>query len=116
MSGSTSRRKGNRAEVEIVRLLRDHGYDVETSRAARGGYQSGADIVGDFPLVVEVKNQARVDLPGWWAQAEYQANGGLPVVIHKRVGKSDPAEWWATMDVSTLLRLLNESKTVSDIS
>lgn len=115
MSGSTSRRKGNRAEVEVVRLLREHGYEVETSRAARGGYQSGADIVGDFPMVIEVKNQAKLDLAGWWAQAEYQANGRLPVVIHKRVGKSDPAEWWVTMDVKTLLRLLGEPEAVSEI-
>ena len=115
MSGATSRRKGNRAEVEVVNLLRSHGYDVETSRSARGGYQSGADILGDFPMVIEVKNQAKLDLAGWWAQASYQANGALPVVIHKRVGKSDPAEWWVTMDVQTLLRLLGESETVSEI-
>lgn len=106
MTGNTSRRKGNRAEVEVVRFLREHGYDVETSRAARGGYQSGADIVGDFPMVIEVKNQARIDLAGWWAQAEYQANGKPAVVIHKRVGKSNPAEWWVTMDLQTLLRML----------
>jgi len=115
MSGATSRRKGNRAEVEVVNFLRRYGYNVETSRSARGGYQSGADIVGDFPMVIEVKNQAKLDLSGWWAQAEYQANGKLPVVIHKRVGKSDPAEWWVTMDVQTLLRLLGESETVSEI-
>lgn len=108
MSGSASRRKGNRAEVEVVRLLREHGYEVETSRAARGGFQSGADIVGDFPMVIEVKNQARMDLAGWWAQAEYQANGKPAVVIHKRVGKANPADWWVTMDVATLLRMLGD--------
>lgn len=108
MSGSASRRKGNRAEVEVVRLLREHGYEVETSRAARGGFQSGADIVGDFPMVIEVKNQTRIDLAGWWAQAQYQANGKPAVVIHKRVGKANPAEWWVTMDVATLLRMLGD--------
>lgn len=108
MSGSTSRRKGNRAEVEVVRILREHGYNVETSRAARGGFQSGADIVGDFPMSVEVKNQARIDLAGWWAQAQYQANGQPAVVIHKRVGKSNPEDWWVAMDVATLLRMLKD--------
>lgn len=120
MSGATSRRKGNRAEVEVVNTLRRYGYDVQTSRAARGGYQSGADIVGDFPASIEVKNQARLDLAGWWAQAEYQSNGEPAVVIHKRVGKSDPDDWWVTMDLRTLVRLLtqkldDESEAVQEI-
>ena len=108
MSGSASRRKGNRAEVEVVRVLRDHGYEAETSRAARGGFQSGEDIISDFPASIEVKNQARLDLAGWWAQAEYQANGRPAVVIHKRVGKAQGEDWWVTMDFKTLLRLLDE--------
>lgn len=106
MSGASSRRKGNRAEVEVARALREAGYEAETSRAARGGYQIGADIISDFPAVIEVKNQARLDLAGWWNQAQYQANGKPAVVIHKRVGKADPEDWWCTMDVRTLLRLL----------
>ena len=109
MSGSASRRKGNRAEVAVVNYLKAHGYDVETSRNARGGTQKGADVLGDFPAAVEVKNQARLDLAGWWAQAVEQANGGNAVVVHKRVGKADPGEWWVTMDLATLVRLLNDT-------
>lgn len=110
MSGASSRNKGNRAEVEVVRVLREAGYTAETSRAARGGFQSGEDIVSDFPASIEVKNQARLDLAGWWAQAEYQANGRPAVVVHKRVGKGNAEEWWATMDLQTLIRLLNASR------
>jgi hypothetical protein len=106
MSGSASRRKGNRAEVAVANYLKAQGFDVETSRNARGGTQKGADIIGDFPAAVEVKNQARMDLSGWWAQAVDQANGGNAVVVHKRVGKGDPADWWVTMDLQTLVRLL----------
>jgi hypothetical protein len=109
MSGAASRRKGNRAEVEVVRVLREAGYRAETSRANRGGFQLGEDIVSDFPASIEVKNQARLDLAGWWAQAEYQANGKPAVVIHKRVGKAQAEDWWVTMDVRTLLRLLSDS-------
>jgi hypothetical protein len=29
--------------------------------------------------------------------------------VHKRVGKSDPGEWWVTMDLQTLVRLLNDA-------
>ena len=106
--GAAERRKGNKAETDVVRVLRAAGYTVETSRAAHGGYQSGEDIVGDFPLSLEVKNQAKLDLAGWWAQAEYQANGKPAVVVHKRVGKAQAEDWWVTMDLKTLLRLLGD--------
>ena len=106
MSGATSRRKGNTAEVEVVKALERAGWHAVTSRAARGGYQTGADIISNFPLAIEVKNQTRMDLPGWWRQAVEQAGPKLPVVIHKRVGKAQAEEWWVTMDLQTLLELI----------
>ena len=108
MSGAGSRRKGNRAEVEVVRVLREWGWIAETSRSARGGFQSGEDIISDFPAAIEVKNQAKLDLASWWAQAEYQANGRPAAVVHKRVGKPNAEDWWVTMDLRTLLRLLDD--------
>jgi hypothetical protein len=105
VSGSTSRRKGNRAEVEVAAALRRAGWQAVTSRAANGT-QGGADLITDFPMVVEVKNVARMDLSGWWRQACQQAGDDLPVVIHKRVGQSQAEQWWATMDVGTLLALV----------
>jgi len=108
MTGAASRRKGNRAEVEVVRVLREAGYEAETSRNARGGSQGGADINTDFPAMIEVKNQARLDLATWWKQAQDQAGDIPAVVVHKRVGKGDPLEWWVTMDMQTLLRLVGE--------
>lgn len=113
MSGASSRRKGNRAEVEVVRVLREAGFEAETSRASRGGYQTGEDIVSDFPASIEVKNQARLDLAGWYAQAEYQANGRPAVVIHKRVGKGRGEDWWVTTTVQDLLRILDSRETNS---
>jgi hypothetical protein len=106
MTGAASRRKGNRAEVEVVRVLREAGYEAETSRATRGGYQTGEDIVTNFPASIEVKNQARLDLAGWWSQAVEQAGDRPAVVVHKRVGKGKAGEWWVTMDLDTLIRLL----------
>lgn len=110
MSGTASRRKGNRAEVEVVRVLREAGFEAETSRNARGGTQRGEDIVSDFPMSIEVKNHARIDLAGWWAQAQEQAHGAPAVVIHKRVGKGQAEDWWATMDLRTLISLLKSIK------
>ncbi len=106
MSGASSRRKGNRAEVEVVRVLRDAGYDADTSRRVRGGYQSGEDIVSDFPASIEVKNQARLDLAGWYQQASAQANGKPAIVVHKRVGKASAEQWWITTTLEELLELV----------
>jgi len=105
VSGSTSRRKGNRAEVEVAAALRRAGWEAVTSRAANGT-QGGADLITDFPMVVEVKNVARTDLSGWWKQAQEQAGDDLPVVIHKRVGHSQAENWWVCMDLYTLLQLV----------
>jgi Holliday junction resolvase-like predicted endonuclease len=106
MSGSTSRRKGNRAEVEVVAALKRAGWAAVTSRNARDGTQGGADVITDFPMVIEVKSVARTDLSGWWRQAQDQAGDELPVVIHKRVGHAKAEDWWVCMDMHTLLRLV----------
>jgi hypothetical protein len=110
MSGSASRRKGNAAEVEVVHALLRAGYEAETSRNARHGTQRGEDIVSDFPMSIEVKNHTRTDLAGWWKQAVEQAGEAMPVVVHKRVGKARAEDWWVTMDLATLLRLLDERR------
>jgi hypothetical protein len=106
MTGSTSRRKGNKAELDVVKVLKEAGYHAITSRSAQG-FQGGADIVSDFPASIEVKNQARLDLAGWWAQAQAQAGDKPAVVVHKRVGKGKAGEWWVTMDLDTLIRLVS---------
>lgn len=108
MNGATSRRKGNQAEVEVCKALERAGWKAVTSRAARGGFQAGEDIITDFPMSIEVKNQARLDLAGWWAQATEQAVNKPPVVVHKRVGKGKAEEWWVTMDLATLLEIVKK--------
>ena len=108
MSGASSRRKGNAAEVEVAKALERAGWTAVTSRAARGGFQAGEDIISDFPMSVEVKNHTRTDLAGWWTQAVSQAGEKPPVVVHKRVGKAQAEDWWVTMDLATLLRIVKK--------
>ena len=106
MSGATSRRKGNKAEVDVVHCLRSHGYVAETSRNARGGTQMGEDIITDLPVSIEVKNHAKTDLAGWWRQAQAQTTDKPAVIIHKRVGHTDPNQWWVTTNLETLIRII----------
>jgi hypothetical protein len=105
--GAAERAKGNRAEQAVARFLRDHGHAAVTSRSAQG-FQGGSDILTGLPLAIEVKDHARLDLPGWWAQATADANEGkVPVLWHKRRGFASPGRWWVTMDGDSLLRLLD---------
>ena len=107
--GATERRKGNKAEQDVARFLRSQGFKATTSRSEQG-FQGGSDIVTNLPLAIEVKDHARLDLSGWWAQASAQADGDeLPVILHKRRGFADPGRWWCTMDGHTFAQIMRGS-------
>ena len=108
MSGSYSRRKGQRAEQDVARYLRSEKWDAQTSRAASGA-QRGDDLVTDCPLSFEIKDHARVELAAWVDQAVSNSSPGRPgVVVHKRRGKGNPADWYATMRLGDLIWLMRK--------
>jgi hypothetical protein len=106
MSGRSSQQRGKRAEVEVVHALERAGYRAMTSRAVRGGTQHGADLISDFPAVLEVKDHAKLDLPGFWRQAVDQSGDDVPGLIVKRRGFALAEDWWYVSDVRTQLRLI----------
>lgn len=106
MSGSRSRRKGQRAEQQVARFLREHGWQAATTRAV-SGFQQGRDIATNAPVSIEVKDHTTLDLAGWVRQAESNATDDAPgVVWHKRRGTTDPGEWYVTMSGRSLVRIL----------
>lgn len=105
---ATSRRKGNRAEVDVVAALKRLGVDAMTSRASRGGMQGGADVICDLPVVLEVKDQARDALPAWVDQARAQADDAPGAVVHKRRGKANAEQWFVTMQLDDFVELTRE--------
>lgn len=114
MGGASSRRKGNRAELEVVAALRRHGWEAVTSRAARAGTQGGADVITTFPLSVEVKDHAKMDLAGWVEQAQQQAKGDPSCVVHKRRGKASAEDWYVTMTFGEMLRWIGSPREGDD--
>jgi hypothetical protein len=108
MSGNYSRNKGARSEVAVANWLTSRGFEAITSRNARGGSQGGADIIcPDLPLSVEVKAGARSELAAWLDQARQQGDEDAPgLVVHRRKGKGDPGEWFATMALADLVALV----------
>jgi len=100
--------KGDAAEREVTRYLQGSGFTA--SRIPAGSNADIGDVWLPPPLpAVQVKNVAKLDLSGWCNQVDEQAlnaNRECGVVVHKRRGKSDPGDWYVTMTLQTLTKLL----------
>lgn len=113
MSGRSSKAKGYSGENSVVKWLQANGF-VYAERRRAGATKDTGDIVGVIPgLCIEVKNHARIALADWVDQlTEEMGNHSIPawsgVVIHKRRGKTDVGEWYATMRASDWLDLIKE--------
>ena len=88
--------------------------DDRIDRRVRTGAKDCGDIAGVRTIrggrvVIECKNTARLDLPGWLREAETErVNDGavIGVVMHKKRGTTDPSQQYVTMDAATFVRLL----------
>lgn len=108
---SKSKRKGSQAERDVVAWLKANGYPYADRRVAGATLDKG-DISGVLGVTIEIKNHARLDLAGWLAELEVEMkndNAWTGVVIHKRKGKGDVAEWYATLPAQLWLQLLRKA-------
>lgn len=100
--GRTSQRKGRAAELELCRLLNEHGIPATPGTAV--SYGSTPDVCGVTGVHVEVKRHERVEIGAWMAQAERDAErfkDGAPAVFFRR--SREP--WYVTMRLSDWLAL-----------
>jgi hypothetical protein len=103
--------KGSSAERAVVDYLRAHGFPHAERRLA-GSSKDRGDIAGVPAVVIEVKNCERTDLAGWLAEAALeQANdrADYGVVWHKRRGRTDAGQWYATLPAAQLVQLLRQA-------
>ena len=101
----------SKAERGLVTYLRTAGFPHAERRLA-GSAKDRGDIAGMPGVVVEVKNCARTDLAGWVDEAVLeQENDGADygIVVHKRRGKGDAGQWYATCTVEQIVRLLRQA-------
>lgn len=87
--------------------------DDRIDRRVKYGTKDRGDISGvrvhGQRLVIEVKDCARVDLPGWTQEAQIEAANDdalAGVVIAKRKGTRDVSRYWVHMTVAELVALL----------
>ena len=100
--GKSSQRKGRAAEMELVKILRDNGFNVRPGEAV--SYGTEPDIVGLPGIHVEVKRHEALRIGEWTQQAEADAekfHDGLPVVFFRR--SREP--WRVTMSFADFMRI-----------
>ncbi len=101
---TTERRKGATGELEVVALLRDHGWaDARRTSDGRGQHARGDITNGPAGVHFEVKRQERLAVPAALRQAEADAAPhDVPVVVHR----PSRSPWMATLPLDELLALL----------
>lgn len=108
---SRNKAKGSGAERAVVEHLRANGFPHAERRLA-GSSKDRGDIAGVPAVVIEVKNCERIDLAGWIDEAIVeQANDGADygMVWHKRRGRGEAGQWYATMPAAQIVRLLRQA-------
>ena len=96
-----SQRKGRRAELELVEVLRSFGIEGVMPGDAVS-YGSTPDIVGLTGVHVECKRSEQLRLSEWMEQAERDAarfGDGVPIVFHRR--SREP--WRITMKLTDFM-------------
>lgn len=104
ISKAGSRRKGAAGELEVIEVLRAHGWPL-AHRNFDSGSAGGGDIArGPAGVHLECKRTERAEIWQWIAQAlrDTQATTDIPVVAFRR----SHAGWWACLPLDELLSLL----------
>ena len=101
------RSKGNRGELAVREILRDHGY-TSARRNFQSGGQGGGDLIEHIPGVhIEVKHQETTKIWEWIGQAKADARPtDIPAVIFRR----NRSEWMACIPFEDLLGLIEEAR------
>lgn len=112
-SRRSAKAAGTRFEGLIAAALRYALDDDRIERRARFGAKDRGDIGGvrahGQRVVIECKDAARLDLPGWTREAHIEAGNDdalVGVVVHKRRGVGDPLQQWVSMTLADFVALL----------
>jgi hypothetical protein len=102
--------KGSGAERDVVKYL-TQWFPYVDSRLAGATLDKG-DISGIPGVTIEIKNHATMKLGGWIEELLVEMandNAWTGVVVHKRKGKGNPSDWYATMPVQVWVELLKKA-------
>lgn len=109
---NASKAKGTAAETAVVEYLKKAWGRPYVERRTLSGQNDRGDIAGIPGVVIEVKAEKSLKLSEWTKEADIERlNDGAHVgaVWHKRVGKTDPGQWYVTMTGAQFAYLLGEA-------
>ena len=104
---AAERRKGANGELEVVKILRAHGWTA-AKRTSDGRHQRQRGDIANGPPGIhwEVRRRERIDIWASAAQAEAEARGGeIPVLAFRR----SRTGWRVCLPLAALLTLLDDS-------
>lgn len=109
---NNNKRRGDNAERLLVAWLRDNGFPNAERAYGAGRPDDVGDIDGIPGVVIECKNQQRLDLAGWVTETEHerrQAGADHGLLIVKRRGHTNPGRWYCVMELEGAALLLKEA-------
>lgn len=100
-----SREKGKRGELELSKLLREHGYDTRRGQQYCGA-NGDADVVGLPGIHIECKRVERLNIYDAMKQAKADKRDmEIPIVCHRK----NNCGWLVTMEFEDFIRMYKES-------
>ena len=110
---ATAKKAGTAAETAVANYLARVLADDRIERRAKTGATDRGDIGGvrhmGGRVVIEVKNVTTLALAQWVGEAITEAGNDDAIcglVIHKKRGTTNPADWYVTTTVNELVGLL----------
>lgn len=103
-----SRTKGKTGELELAKLLREHGFEARRGQQFSGGTDSPDVVCDALPDIhLECKRVEAGSLYKWLEQAKCDAGPDkIPVVAHRRSRE----DWVAILPLSMFLEIIHRMR------
>lgn len=105
--GTKSQRKGRAGEIELAKMLRGYGYDVQPGQAV--SYGATPDITGLPGVHIECKRAQQQNLYAWLEQSRRDADkfrDGLPAVFWRK----NRSPWLVVMKLEDWMAFYDRQK------
>lgn len=101
---TNSKQKGKRGELEVTRILKDHGIDAHRGQQYCGA-NGDADVIGLPGYHLEVKRCENYQIDKWFEQATSDARDGeVPLVVFRK----SRSNWKVVLEFDDFLELINK--------